>query len=62
MSDEIKRAIEDAQQAINDAIHLTEAASAAIGRGEGGREASLTKTNLEQAGFWIDAAARKSLA
>jgi hypothetical protein len=58
VDDDATAAVKDAADAVEQALHLLERAADVINRGEGGREVALAKTNVEQGGFWLDAALR----
>lgn len=52
-------AVKDALDAIERAEQLLEVAADAVGRGIGGREVALAKTNVEQGDLWLSQVLRR---
>lgn len=48
-----RKPIEDAIRSLNQTLTLIDLAGEAVGRGAGGREVSLAKTNAQQARHWL---------
>lgn len=52
-------AVKDAAVAVAQAEQLLVVAADKVGRGDGGREVALAKTNVEQGGLWLDSVMRQ---
>jgi hypothetical protein len=53
-------AVKEAADAVDQALLLLEHAAKEVGRGDGGREVALAKTNVEQGGLWLDLVIRQN--
>lgn len=58
LSEDQIEAVKDAANAVAQAEQLLVVAADKVGRGDGGREVALAKTNVEQGGLWLDAVMR----